>query len=95
MGVESSFCGSQFYSDSTDQCCKNESPVEIEEELHSEYTVMPNYFYAFGTDQVTIQQKWITSADDHYPTDLGLVPDNDFNSTHPYFRVMNQNILLL
>ena len=63
------FCRAVFKYDISDQCCKTENTLFM-----GERNVIPGKIYVFGTnDTVTINHQWITSAQDHYPTDLGLV----------------------
>lgn len=81
IGMDSSFCEQKFFYSTTDQCCTISNVVEVE------YSVVSRWFYVFGTNQVTVKQKWITPDKYHYHSDLGLVPGK-FNSSSPYFKVL-------
>ena len=75
------YCGQGFFPNHALQCCENTMSLVVSEPL------VPARFYVFGTTNVTLQQSWITSADQHYPTDLGLALDNPINTTNPRFLV--------
>lgn len=81
FGVDRNFCGLAFSYSETYECCETKSEVDV----RSNHVV--RWFYAFGTTNVTLRQQWITSPQDHYPSDLGLILSKDINASDPFFKV--------
>ena len=48
--------------------------------------VSTDFFFVFGTVNVSVQQEWLSPTEQHYHTDLGLYIDKINPSDH-YFKV--------
>ena len=44
------------------------------------------YLSVYGTRNVSVRQEWMSSAEEHYPMDVGLYIDT-INHSNPYFKV--------
>ena len=82
IGLQQGDCSTPINYNTFFNCCS--VPEDYCQDLY--YTTDKLGLYAFGANNVSVREEWITPAIEHYPTDIGLMVDN-FNTTNRRFAV--------
>ena len=80
IGVSKGKCYAYFKANKSNDCCQTDTGQSMV--LGS----TTDFFFVYGTVNVSVQQEWLSPTEHHYHTDLGLYIDK-INPLDPYFKV--------